>query len=62
MLRNVAQRAAVLAAVFLLASCALWDWMFKTENPALKPVELTPIKDTLNVQTSWRVAIGSSAR
>ena len=35
------------------------DWMFKTENPALKPVELTPIKDTLNVQTSWRVAIGS---
>jgi len=58
-LRSVVQRAAVLAVVLLLTSCALWDWMFKTENPALKPVELTPIKDTLNVQTSWRVAIGS---
>ena len=57
--RRVAQRVALLACVVLLSSCALWDWMFKTENPATKPVELTPIKDSLNVQTTWRVSIGS---
>ena len=57
--RTVARYVALLASVLLLSSCALWDWMFKTENPATKPVELTPIKDSLNVQTSWRVSIGS---
>jgi len=57
--RTVARYVALLVSVLLLSSCALWDWMFKTENPATKPVELTPIKDSLNVQTSWRVSIGS---
>ena len=57
--RTVVRHVTLLATVLLLTSCSLWDWMFKTENPALKPVELTPIKDTLNVQTTWRVSIGA---
>jgi outer membrane protein assembly factor BamB len=53
------ERSALAAALLLLASCSVWDWMFKTENPATKPVELTEIKDALGVQATWRLSVGS---